>query len=154
MLMPDLIIDSPIGQLGFYIEQNKITQIEFDVDTDMSTHEPQALFTQIKAQLDQYFLGQLTKFNLAFQAQGTDFQKKVWAYLLTIPYGTTKNYGEVAMALNSSARAVGNACRKNPLPLLIPCHRVVAKKGIGGFSGATAGHQIDRKLYLLNLECL
>jgi methylated-DNA-[protein]-cysteine S-methyltransferase len=84
--------------------------------------------------------------------KGTPFQRKVWRYLQTIPMGTTQSYGEVAKALNSSARAVGNACRANPFLLVVPCHRVVKKTGIGGFGGKIDGEAVAIKQGLLAHE--
>ena len=82
----------------------------------------------------------------------TPFQKKVLNQLVLIPYGETKTYGEIAIKLKTSPRAVGNACRRNPIPIVIPCHRVVASKGLGGYSGATEGETHYIKRYLLRLE--
>jgi methylated-DNA-[protein]-cysteine S-methyltransferase len=84
--------------------------------------------------------------------KGTPFQRKVWRYLQTIPMGTTQSYGEVAKALNSSARAIGNACRANPFLLVVPCHRVVKKTGIGGFGGKIDGEAVAIKQWLLAHE--
>ena len=84
--------------------------------------------------------------------QGTPFQKKVWLALQKIPAGQVMTYGELAKQLKTSARAVGNACRANPMPLVIPCHRVVAKSGLGGFSGSQEGAPIKIKKWLLEHE--
>ena len=84
--------------------------------------------------------------------RGTAYQRKVWRYLQTIPLGTTQSYGEVAKALNSSARAVGNACRANPFLLVVPCHRVVKMSGIGGFGGKIDGEAVAIKQWLLAHE--
>ena len=84
--------------------------------------------------------------------EGTLFQKSVWHELTKIPIGQTRTYGEIANKLNSSARAVGNACRKNPIQIIIPCHRVVSAKGLGGYAGKTEGKQIKIKRWLLSHE--
>ena len=84
--------------------------------------------------------------------QGTEFQRRVWDALLEIPPGQTRTYGELARDLRSSPRAVGGACRRNPIPLLIPCHRVVAANGVGGFAGQTSGRWMDIKRWLLSHE--
>ncbi len=86
------------------------------------------------------------------QAQGTPFQRRVWRALQDIPPGQTRSYGELAARLGSGARAVGNACRRNPVPLIVPCHRVVGAHGPGGFSGQTGGAALQRKLWLLAHE--
>ncbi len=83
---------------------------------------------------------------------GTDFQQNVWKRLLQIPLGSTATYGQLADELNSSPRAVGNACRGNPCPLVIPCHRVVGKSGLGGFSGQVSGPKLAIKRWLLTHE--
>lgn len=106
----------------------------------------------IEAQLRAYFLESRTTFDLPLHLSGTDFQRRVWQAIRAIKAGTTKTYGEIAQAMDTSARAVGNACRANPIPVLIPCHRVVARDGIGGFSGKTVGKEIQRKQWLLRHE--
>ena len=83
---------------------------------------------------------------------GTPYQKKVWLALQQIPPGETKTYGDLANEINSNPRAIGNACRENPLPIIIPCHRIVAKNGIGGYAGKVDGNNIDIKQWLLKHE--
>ncbi len=83
---------------------------------------------------------------------GTAFQQRVWQALLRIPAGETRSYGVLAAELGSSAQAVGNACRSNPVPIVIPCHRVVAVNGMGGYAGATAGYKMQIKRWLLQHE--
>ncbi len=100
--------------------------------------------------LHDFFDGRETTIPLA--PVGTAFQRRVWSALRDIPRGTTKTYGELASELNSSARAVAGACRANPIPLLIPCHRVVAADGIGGYGGETVGANIELKRWLLEHE--
>lgn len=87
-----------------------------------------------------------------FLPPGTPFQQQVWQLLQDIPYGETRRYGELAAQIGSSARAVANACRANPLPLLIPCHRVVAANGTGGYMGQTGGEGLAIKQWLLQHE--
>ena len=83
---------------------------------------------------------------------GTDFQKRVWAELLKIPPGKTVTYGDLAKKLNSHPRAIGQACKANPLPITIPCHRVVGKNNLGGYFGHTQGKILDKKKKLLASE--
>ena len=90
--------------------------------------------------------------DMPLSARGTDFQKKVWEELNKIPLGETRTYGEIAKVLNSSARAVGNACRKNPIQIITPCHRVVSANGIGGYAGKTDGEKLNIKRWLLSHE--
>lgn len=89
---------------------------------------------------------------LPFAARGTPFQQRVWHAIREIPRGRTRNYGDIAHKLGSSSRAVGQACGANPFPLFTPCHRVLAKRGGGGFAHATGGWLIDTKLWLLGQE--
>ncbi len=106
-------------------------------------------------QLAEYLAGDRRVFDLplADPADATAFQRRVWAALGEIPYGEVRTYGELAAALGTSARAVGGACRRNPLPLVVPCHRVVARAGLGGFSGEwETGLVRDVKAVLLALE--
>jgi len=84
--------------------------------------------------------------------QGTEFQQKVWHALCEIPIGQTKTYGELAIELKTAPRALANACRQNPFPIIIPCHRILAKAGIGGYAGTTSGKLIDIKTALLKHE--
>jgi len=89
---------------------------------------------------------------LKYERDGTAHQRAVWDFLLTIPKGQTRTYSEVSQAVGGSPHSVANALRRNPLPVLFPCHRVVAKSGIGGFSGETKGGMISIKKHLLAIE--
>jgi len=92
-------------------------------------------------------------FDLQFNAIGTPFQKKVWKALLKIPAGKVMTYGDLAKRLKTSPRAVGNACRRNPIPVVIPCHRVISKTSLGGYSGSTSGELFKIKEWLLKNGC-
>lgn len=94
--------------------------------------------------------GILNQTIIPLRTQVSQFQSRVLEQLGKIPYGSTKTYGDIAQILNSSPRAIGQACRSNPIPLFIPCHRVVSKSGLGGFMGKQ--NQLDLKSFLLNLE--
>ena len=107
---------------------------------------------EILAQLDNYFLSAKPFEFTKISPDGTIFQKSVWNELNKIPLGQTCTYGDIAKKLNSSPRAVGNACRKNPIQVVVPCHRVVSATGIGGYAGDTKGKQIDIKHWLLSHE--
>ena len=101
-------------------------------------------------QLKDYFNKSIQQFDLNVELDGTEYQKKVWAEVVKIPYGSTKTYSEIAAAIGSGPRAVGNAVGANPLPIIIPCHRVVGKNGhFGGYSGKGG---ISTKQFLLELE--
>ena len=101
-------------------------------------------------QLERYFAKKLKCFDLPLAQRGTDFQKRVWAMMSAIPYGETATYGGMAMALGSGPRPVGMACARNPIPIIVPCHRVLASGGKeGGFSGGTG---LPTKRQLLAIE--
>lgn len=101
-------------------------------------------------QLKEYFKGKRSKFSILLKMEGTEFQKKVWEEITKIPYGKTVSYKELAKKINApySYRAVANACGANKIPIVIPCHRVVASNGFGGYSAG-----LELKKYLLELEC-
>jgi len=108
------------------------------------------LLKEAKAQLSAYFSGKLTQFDLPLDPQGTDHQKKVWQIMAKIPFAETITYGDIAKAIKSAPRAVGGACGKNPIPIIIPCHRVVGSAGkLTGFSG---GEGLETKVQLLRME--
>lgn len=145
-------MDSPIGRLAIHTHDGKVTEVDYAVRREMTRKLYNPLHQKVKQQLQAYFANPAKVFTLPLAFHGTPFQKKVWQALLAIPVSQTVSYGELAQRLHTSARAVGNACRANPIPLLVPCHRVVAKQSIGGFSGATRGSPIDRKRWLLRHE--
>jgi methylated-DNA-[protein]-cysteine S-methyltransferase len=153
--MFDVIIASPIGQLGIKCQQDKVIAIEF-LGKQIVAH-PSALVSKplkpIVTQLRAYFTNGESLCDVPFELNGTPFQKRVWQALRKIPLGETLTYGELAQKLNTSARAIGLACRKNLIPLVVPCHRIVAANHIGGFCGQTTGDRIDIKQWLLAHEC-
>jgi methylated-DNA-[protein]-cysteine S-methyltransferase len=102
--------------------------------------------------LQQYFRNARVRLDLPLSPAGTPFQQRVWRALRRIPPGQVRSYGELARSLGTSARAVGGACRANPIPILIPCHRVVSAAGEGGFMGKTAGRAMAVKRWLLRHE--
>ena len=140
---------SIIGNLEIICKNNELVSLKI-VETAMHNGTDSDIIKKIKLQLDEYFLGQKQKFDIKINPKGTEFQKLVWKELQKIPYGKTKSYSEIALALNkpNSQRAVGSACNKNPIILIIPCHRVISKGGqIGEFA---YGNSIKQKL--LELE--
>ena len=140
---------SPIGILEIELRNDTIQRLRV-VESCSNISEQSGYFEEVAKQLDEYFAGKRTKFELNIYPKGTEFQKKVWAELLKIPYGKTKSYQEIADAIGepNAQRAVGSACNKNPILLIIPCHRVVSKTG--KLTGFACG--IDRKEQLLKLE--
>ncbi len=107
------------------------------------------LINEAKRQIEAFLEGNLLVFNLPISPAGSVFQKKVYSLLSSICFGEVRTYGELAKTIPSSPRAVGNACASNPLPIIIPCHRVLAKSGLGGYSGPGG---IKTKKFLLDLE--
>ncbi len=148
-------IDSPVGPLTLAgVEQTlmhlRMADQTHEPDRTGWESAPPGTFGEAVEQLDAYFAGELTEFDLDFQMQGTDFQRRVWAALQTIPYGETRSYGDIAVQIGApgASRAVGLANGRNPLSIIVPCHRVVGSTGnLIGYGGG-----IDRKRILLTLE--
>ncbi len=144
---PQLSYPSPVGDLTVSEDEGAIVALDFGRGM---TQTRTALLDEAVAQLAAYFDGSLAAFDLPLNPHGTVFQKKVWELMRAIPYGGTRAYADLARDLNSAARAVGGACGANPIPVIIPCHRVLAAGGkMGGFSG---GEGIPTKVALLRLE--
>lgn len=149
-----LVIDSPIGPLRLVAAGGALTAIEFSpfhnrFGEDQTDEEPVLL--RAAAQLAQYFAGERTEFDLPLAPRGTAFQQRVWAELRRIGYGETASYGEIAHRLgltNAASRAIGAANGRNPIPIVVPCHRVIGADGtLTGYAGG-----IERKRILLDLE--
>lgn len=146
--MPRLALESPLGRLNLFEEDGALTALDFG--GKRSTGAPSKLLLEAKRQLAAYFSGRLRCFDLPLAPGGSPFERRVWQLMAEIPYGETRSYGELADALAAGPRAVGQACGRNPLPILIPCHRVLAAGGaLGGYSG---GKGVDTKRRLLILE--
>ena len=146
------VMNSPVGKLAIEIEDNYLVGLEYHASRPITKTKLSPAARQVKKQIECYFKTSDFQFSLPVKLKGTEFQKKVWKAMLKIPAGKTRTYGEVSSLLNSSPRAVGNACRANPVPLVVPCHRIVAQSSIGGFGGKTAGRNIDCKNWLLTHE--
>ena len=140
---------SPIGILEIELKNDIVLRLKV-AETCSKISLRKDYFAEVAKQLDEYFAGKRTKFELNISPKGTEFQKKVWAELLKIPYGETKSYQEIAEAIGkpNAQRAVGSACNKNPILFIIPCHRVISKSGKP--MGFVCG--IGRKEHLLGLE--
>ncbi|HKW52539.1 MAG TPA: methylated-DNA--[protein]-cysteine S-methyltransferase [Stellaceae bacterium] len=146
--MPRLSIDSPLGRLTLCEEDGRLTAINWRGKHLAVDETP--LLLEAKRQLDAYFRGELRAFDLPLAPAGPSFEQQVWKLMSEIPYGETRSYGEFARALAAEARDIGQACGRNPLPIVIPCHRVMAAEGrLGGYSG---GRGAETKLKLLTLE--
>lgn len=141
---------TPIGMVTIYSDGNAITRVEF-VDTANGVETP--LICKAANQLNEYLCGQRKSFDIPLQATGTQFQQKVWQALQTIPYGETWSYRQLADAAGNikACRAVGNANNKNPLPIFVPCHRVIGSNG--KLVGYAAGLKIKQQLLELEQKC-
>ena len=145
-------IITPFGALGILCDDDTLTGIDF-LPHNTLLQAPAKLFAQaVCQQLAAYFDNPDFHFNLPLKLNGTLHQRKVWQVMCVIPRGQTRQYGELARELSSSARAVGQACGANPIPIIIPCHRVVSKTGMGGFAHHRDGYELDIKRWLLTHE--
>jgi methylated-DNA-[protein]-cysteine S-methyltransferase len=149
-------IASPVGRLRLIASRDALVGIWFEHGRDATrsalwlTRSPSPILELARTQLEEYFAGRRHVFELPLDARGTDFQRRVWQRLLNIPYGTTTTYGALARELGDpgASRAVGLANGSNPLPIVIPCHRVIGANGtLTGFGGGLA-----TKAALLDLE--
>lgn len=139
-------------KLGIAVEDEAITCIDFLPGHAKEIAASTGIAAAAVRQLQNYFRDPRQAFDLPLAPLGTPFQQRIWSALQRISPGTTRRYGDLARQMGSSARAVGGACRANPIPLVIPCHRVVAAQGMGGFMGATAGRGLHIKQQLLAHE--
>ncbi len=143
-------MDSPIGGLRLHVSAGLLTRIEFDA-VPHGDRVRDDLLDRVEGQLAEYFAGDRRDFDLPVANDGTEFQQKVWSELRAIPYGETASYGEIAVRLGYQpvvSRAVGAANGANPIPVVVPCHRVVGSNGtLTGYAGG-----LERKRILLELE--
>ncbi len=146
---------SPIGPLTLMASDGRMTHLVM-ADQAHATAMPSGsrrdddFFADVTAQLDAYFAGDRDSFDVPMRLEGTEFQRRVWTQLCAIPYGETISYGELARRVGNpkAARAVGLANGRNPVAVIVPCHRVIAADGsLGGYGGG-----LDRKTHLLDLE--
>lgn len=151
--MNAFVYDSPVGALTLTSNGEAITGLWFEGrahgEVPGSAHADQVL-KQACRELDEYFAGTLREFTVPVAPEGTDFQRRVWKALQSIPYGVTRSYGHIAQRVGSPAavRAVGAANGANPVAIIVPCHRVIGANGsLTGFGGG-----LDRKRFLLDLE--
>ena len=147
------VMESPVGEILIRSDGTAITEIAFSpFETPAEGRSDDApMLTDARAQLSRYFAGELTEFDLPLRPSGTEFQRRVWAALTAIPFGTTTSYGQIAVQIGmtpSASRAVGLANGRNPIAIVVPCHRVVGANGkLVGYAGG-----LDRKRHLLQLE--
>lgn len=143
---------TPFGILGIHCDAGVLAGITF-LAPDCAESLPRDVFAkEVCAQLTAYFADANFRFDLPLKLSGTPHQLKVWRALREIPCGQVQTYGELAAALLSSPRAVGQACGNNPIPIVIPCHRVVSRAGLGGFMHRADSGALDIKHWLLSHE--
>lgn len=142
----------PFGVLGICCTDDVLTGIDFLPAGERQQKATSALAATVCEQLLRYLENSDVPFTVPFQLNGTAHQKKVWQAMSAIPRGNTRSYGELAAELKSCAQAIGQACGANPIPIIIPCHRVVGKAGLGGFARHTSGDLLDIKRWLLAHE--
>ncbi|HEY4929259.1 MAG TPA: methylated-DNA--[protein]-cysteine S-methyltransferase [Acidimicrobiales bacterium] len=148
-------VDSPIGPLTLMARDGSLTHLVIEdqahaTEPPVGSERDDDVFADVATQLDEYFAGTRTAFDVPMTLAGTDFQRRVWAELCAIPYGQTISYGELARRVGNpkASRAVGLANGRNPVAVIVPCHRVIAADGsLGGYGGG-----LDRKVHLLGLE--
>lgn len=138
-------LDTPTGPIHVTQEGDVITRLTWGRGRSDDT----PLLGEATSQLRAYFEGTLTEFDLPLEVKGSEFQKKICDAMYAIPFGDTVEYGDIARKLSAPAQAIGQGCGANPIPVIIPCHRVLSASGLGGFSGGTG---IETKVWLLRHE--
>jgi len=143
--MPSLTVGTPTGPFTICEEDGQITRANWGAEAIEETD----LLRKASSQIDAYFAGERTDFDLPLNVMGSDLQKAVCDAMLAIPFGQTRTYGDLAKDLGVPAQAIGQACGGNPIGLIIPCHRILGANGLGGFS---AIHGVETKVALLKHE--
>jgi methylated-DNA-[protein]-cysteine S-methyltransferase len=149
----------PLGRMWIAADQGAIVEISWSAPAALMVTQGESpqnsaqgetpLIAEAARQLGEYFEGRRREFDLPLRLKGTDFQRRVWDALLAIPHGEVRTYGEIARAIGNqhASRAVGMACNRNPVSIVVPCHRVVGAGGLTGYAGG-----LDKKAFLLELE--
>jgi methylated-DNA-[protein]-cysteine S-methyltransferase len=145
------VVGAPFGGVEIHVDGDCITRLHF-VQGGWPVAAKNELAAEAVAQLRRYFMDPEFRFTLPLEVRGTPFQRRVWAAIAGVGSGTTATYGDLARALDAPARAVGQACGDNRLPIVIPCHRVVGVGGLGGFAHASGGFPATVKRWLLEHE--
>ncbi len=150
----EAVIPSPFldARLGLVFSGNALVELDFVGEEFRLLAPTHRAHKKVIQQLEKYFKHSATQLDMDITLQGSPFQKRVWQALCKIPVGKTLTYGALAKRLGTSARAIGNACRTNKIPIVIPCHRIVAKTGLGGYMGHRKGSELDIKQWLLQHE--
>ena len=145
-------LPTPFALLGIRAEGDVLAEITFLPKTGRPLAPQSRLAARACAQIARYLNDPQFRFDLPLVPQGTEFQRRVWAKIAVIGAGRTRSYGEIARELRSAPRAVGQACGANPVPIVVPCHRVLAAGGIGGFAHHEGGFHLAIKRWLLAHE--
>lgn len=148
----DVVVEAPFGALGVCVGAEVVEQIALLPGITAYRRPTSAFAEQVAEALQHYFRDPRYPFALPLRPRGSPFRQRVWQAMREVPPGQTRSYGELARRLGSSARAVGGACGANPIAVVVPCHRVVAANGLGGFSGQTDGEWLAVKRWLLHHE--
>jgi methylated-DNA-[protein]-cysteine S-methyltransferase len=146
-------IETPFGAVKIFLLDH-VLELELTNKHHKTVIIDHPQFKLVQKMIQAYLNKSVTQIKLSSMPLGTSYQKKVWQALVKIPYGQTKTYGEIAKTINSGPRAVANACGANPWPILVPCHRVIAKEGIGGFMRGRKKNYLKIKSWLLQHERL
>jgi len=146
------VIDLPFGRVAVRADDKGLSLVASVTRATKLKKASHPVAQETCRQLKSYAANPDFRFSVTVNTDGTPFQKKIWRALRSIPGDQTVTYGELAQKLHTSARAVGNACRRNPVPIVVPCHRVVARNGSGGYMGKRRGSAIRLKNWLLRHE--
>lgn len=147
----DAIIPAPFGAVGIQAKDDFLTRLELLAEPVPEQHSADVFVQSLASQIGEYLRNAQIALNAPFAVKGTPFQKRVWRAIAAIPSGQTLSYSALAEKVGSGPRAVANVCGANQVPLFIPCHRVVAKNGLGGFMQGNA-HGLSIKQWLLDHE--
>ena len=150
--MFDAVIEFPKFKLGVRTRGEHVVEIRYLPAAALSVKAKNAVAEEAARQLERYRDDPDATFDFPVKIEGSALERGVWDAMCAIPRGATRTYGEIAKELGADARDIGQACGENRLPIVIPCHRVVAADGIGGFGHATGGYLLEAKRWLLNHE--
>lgn len=139
-------LQTPVGPVSVWEENDAVVKVGW---SPVTAGEGSSTLDKALEEIEQYFASELQEFTVSLSLQGTDFQKSFLQALVDIPFGETRTYGDISKQLGVSAQAIGQACGANPVPILIPCHRVLGADGLGGYSGEGG---IETKVRLLKHE--
>lgn len=148
----DAVLPMPSCRLGIRLSNGKLDALVFLAPDTPLRSPASTLARDTEHQLQAWLADPRSAFGLPLNTHGTPFQQRVWRAISLIPLGETRHYSELCASAGGTARAIGQACGANPFPIVVPCHRVLAKSGIGGFANARDGWLLDTKIWLLRHE--